>query len=178
VVLIERGSEVGGGDTRTTVGTVVRLVEATRFEDGRWAIAAVGLRRIRVQRWLPDDPFPIADVEDWPDESGEPAPGSLAPLTARFRRVLALATELGVSVPPATVELSDDPAVAVLQMSAVAPLGPADHYDLLSAPGVAERAVLLDDLLEGQVEMLEARVASGGDDPLFGDGDGEGTDTL
>ena len=50
VVLIERGSEVGGDDVRTSVGTVARIVEATELPDGRWAVAAVGVRRVRVRQ--------------------------------------------------------------------------------------------------------------------------------
>ena len=40
VVLIERGSEVGGGDVRTEVGTVARIVEVTEFDDGRFALCS------------------------------------------------------------------------------------------------------------------------------------------
>jgi Lon protease-like protein len=181
VVLIERGSEVGGGDARTAVGTVARIVEVRRFDDGRWAIGAVGTRRIRVEQWLPDDPFPRAEVEDWPEAPGEIAPERLAAVVHRFRRVLALASELGMTVPPATVELADDAAVAVLQMTVATPLGPADRYDLLAAPGPVERLALLDELVGGQAELLEAQVAMGapGDagDP-FGEGYGEGTGGL
>ena len=50
VVLIERGSEVGGGDVRTDVGTVARIVQADEMPDGRFALGAVGVRRVRVQR--------------------------------------------------------------------------------------------------------------------------------
>src|SRR6478609_3186788 len=63
VVLIERGSEVGGGDTRFDVGTVARVVQIAELPDGRYAVATVGLRRIRVIRWLDDDPYPRAQVE-------------------------------------------------------------------------------------------------------------------
>src|SRR5688572_31807327 len=63
VVLIERGSEVGGGDTRFQVGTVARIVEAARLPDGRYVLAAVGTERFRVQRWLPEDPYPRAEIE-------------------------------------------------------------------------------------------------------------------
>src|SRR5688500_15370184 len=35
VVMIERGREVGGGDTRTRVGTVARLVDIRALPDGR-----------------------------------------------------------------------------------------------------------------------------------------------
>jgi hypothetical protein len=82
----------------------------------------------------------------------------------RFRRVLATASELGLPVPPATAELDDDPAVAVLQMAAVVPVGPADRYDLLAAAGPLERLVLLSDVLEGCAELLAAQVLLGDDD--------------
>src|SRR5438552_13967117 len=67
VVLIERGSEVGGNDVRTSVGTVATIVEAAELDDGCWVLGTVGGRRIRVRAWLPDEPYPRADVEDWPD---------------------------------------------------------------------------------------------------------------
>src|SRR5207249_3558867 len=56
VVLIERGSEVGGGDTRFGIGTVARIVRAQELPDGGYALATVGIRRVRVTRWLLDDP--------------------------------------------------------------------------------------------------------------------------
>ena len=68
VTLIERGCEVGGGDERTDVGVVARMVRVEALDGGRYALVAVGTRRIRVNAWLPDDPYPLADVDDWPDE--------------------------------------------------------------------------------------------------------------
>ncbi len=58
VVLIERGYEVGGGDARFGVGTIARIVEAARTPDGRYLLATVGTDRLRIQKWLDDDPFP------------------------------------------------------------------------------------------------------------------------
>ena len=46
VVLIERGSEVGGGDTRFDVGTVARIVRAGQLPDGRYVLATVGIQRL------------------------------------------------------------------------------------------------------------------------------------
>src|SRR6476659_3342898 len=62
VVLIERGSEVGGGDVRFDVGTRAHIVQASELPDGRFALAVVGVQRVRVERWLPDDPYPRADI--------------------------------------------------------------------------------------------------------------------
>ena len=67
-------------------------------DDGRYAVVAVGTRRIRVNAWLPDDPYPLADVDDWPDDDPDDPAGStrcVAELAPRVRRAAALALELG-----------------------------------------------------------------------------------
>src|SRR5690349_16753436 len=63
VVLIERGSEVGGGDSRFDVGTIARVVQIAELPDGRYAVSTVGIRRFRVRRWLDDDPYPRAEID-------------------------------------------------------------------------------------------------------------------
>jgi Lon protease-like protein len=156
VVLIERGSEVGGGDVRTRVGTVARILQLERFEDGRSALAAVGTRRIRVTEWLPDDPYPRAEVEDWPDPSS--ATVGLDEADALFRRSLALAAELGEAGAPLDVELDGDPILATYQMAALAPLGPADRQAVLATETADERVVLLVELLTDGMELLRARL--------------------
>jgi Lon protease-like protein len=163
VVLIARGSEVGGGEQRTDVGTAARIVEAVELPDGRWAVAAVGVRRIRVRSWLPDDPYPVADVEDWPDPAPGPEhPTSLAAAVGLLRRCLALAAEAGDDAPPATIELSDDPVLAGYQASVVAPLGPLDQQQLLVAASSEARLELLTTLLAEAIEVLELRLGGPG----------------
>ena len=173
VVLIERGSEVGGGDQRTAVGTVARIVEAATFDDGRYALGTVGVRRIRVVRWLEDDPYPRAEVEDWPDPAPRPdLDARLADATARLRRVLATAAELGADVAPAAFELGDDPVLATYQLVALSPVGPMDRQALLAAPTAEDRladlSTLLDDELGYLLQRLELEAADG--DPLGGPG--------
>jgi uncharacterized protein len=156
VVLIERGSEVGGGDLRTDVGTIAQIIEAARFEDGRYAIAAVGTERIRIDRWLDDDPYPRAEVtvfEDPPPDDG--APDALAGLTTRLRRLLARYAELGESVAPATSELSNDPVLASYEAVVLAPLGPADKQRLLAAASPDERIATLTSLVDDALETLD-----------------------
>lgn len=162
VVLIERGSEVGGGDIRTSVGTVARIVEVAEAPDGRYALGTIGTRRIRVREWRPDDPYPQADVEGWPDpEPGPEHADLLDGAIALLRRALGLATEAGVSAPPATVELSSDPILAGHQATAVAPIGPLDRHRLLSAETPEARMEQLSALLRDAIEDLEARLAGG-----------------
>jgi uncharacterized protein len=176
VVLISRGSEVGGGDVRTEVGTVARMVEAAELPDGRFALHCVGTRRIRIQRWLEDDPYPRAEVDDWPDELGGPDdpghPGGPAGTPAdlgeareaalgALRRALALQAELGEPAPPVTVEVDDEPEAASHQIAALAPIGPLDRQTLLEVPTTAGRLARAHVVLLDAIELLEARLAMG-----------------
>ncbi len=164
VVLISRGSEVGGGDVRTDVGTVARLVEAAEAPDGRFALRSVGTRRIRVAEWVEDDPYPRAEVEDWPEEPDHPDADPAATCAAAvvlLRRTLGLQAELGEPAPPATIAVDADPTVASFQVAALAPVGPLDRQALLSEPGTVARLERSATLLADAVEVLEGRLAMG-----------------
>ncbi len=159
VVLIERGSEVGGGDVRFAVGTVAQIVEAAELPDGRFALGTVGVERIRVRMWLEDDPYPRAEVELWPDPP--PSEGLDAvheQNVALLRRVLAMKAELRDLAAPATIELSTDLVLAGYQAAAVAPIGPADQQRLLEAESPDARAADLCTLLAEQQELLSFRL--------------------
>ena len=163
VALIERGSEVGGGDVRTHTGTVARIIDAQEFPDGRWGLVVGGIRRIRISRWLQDDPYPRAEVQDWPDadHDSDDIAAQLPLVTAAWRRVLALQSELGAPGPPATFEVADDPATAVWQLAALSPVGPFDRQGLLTAENTASRLGLLAELLADSEELIRARIEMG-----------------
>jgi uncharacterized protein len=163
ITLIERGSEVGGGDQRAAVGTVARLLQVAELDDGQFAIVCVGTRRIRVNSWLPDDPYPLADVDDLPDEiSGDAADlaAGTRSMLSRVRRASAMATELGDPATNETAEISDDPLLATYHLAALAPVGPADSYRLLCAAGPNERLDLLEAMLDDVDAVLALRLAA------------------
>jgi Lon protease-like protein len=156
VVLIERGSEIGGGDVRTDVGTVARIVEAARFDDGRFALAAVGAERIRVVQWLADEPYPRAEVEPFEDPLPTAGLDDLVARTmASVRVLLERYAELGEASRPPTIELSEDPVLASYQTASLAPVGPADKQRLLAAATAEERLELLDALVEAELLALD-----------------------
>jgi Lon protease-like protein len=160
VVLIERGSEVGGGDTRFSVGTVARIAAAGRLPDGRYLLATEGTRRLRVREWLPDDPYPRAEVE-LVDEPGPPADARAArdEVERRLKRVLAMAAELGDSQPAIDLVLDDDPARASFEAAAAAPIGPLDAQRLLEMDDSGERLKELRALLDDCAAVLELRLS-------------------
>ena len=164
VVLIERGYEVGGGDTRFDVGTVARIVEAARTPDGRYLLATVGTERFRIKRWLDEDPFPRAEI----DVIGEPkrvasdAAARRAEVQKLLGRVLAMSAELGErSAPVDAAQLDDDPLRASFEAAAVAPIGPLDAQRLLEVDDPKLRFDTLEALLVDTAEVLELRLAGG-----------------
>ncbi len=155
VALIERGSEVGGGDVRSMIATVAKVIEFEEFGDGRWGMVCVGTRRVRVAAWLPDDPYPVALVE--PVEDGPPTDQTEALLqrvTEKFLSCWNLASQLGdpLGDPP---ELSDEPSLASLQIAGLAPISSFDQYDMLAATDPDVRLTLLDGALDGAAEVLQ-----------------------
>lgn len=165
VVLIERGSEVGGGDVRTDVGTVARVARAESLPDGRWALVTFGVSRFEVVEWLPDDPWPralVTDVDDEPDAPDPDAGDAWAVLRSEVRATLALAAELGDPVPAAaTVELAHDPALGSFQAAAVVGIATIDQQRVLATSSVAERLALVGRLVAERRELLDARLRLG-----------------
>jgi len=161
VALISRGHEVGGGDVRTDVGTVARILRAEQLDDDRWFVIAVGTRRFRVEGWLPDAPYPRAEVvyldrdplEDDGDDRGaagqdDDVVSELTALTPGLRRVLALQAELGQDNVPATFELAEDPSVASWQAAILSPLTSFDAQRVLATDDRLERLALIAGFLD------------------------------
>jgi Lon protease-like protein len=144
VVLIERGGEVGGGELRVETGTVAHLIEAEPLPDGRWLAVFAGSHRFRVSRWLPDDPFPQAEVDELADAPWDSSDDdAFAAAELAVREALRLAAEVGdPAVRPGFV-LSGNPSLAAWELCAIAPLGPLDRQHLLEAPTHLERLGLL-----------------------------------
>jgi len=161
VVLIERGSEVGGGDHRFAVGTTARIVQAGRVDDGRWVLMTVGEERVRVSHWLPDDPYPIADVDVLDERGGEAAASLIPDVSRALQRMLALRIELGEPGPGVDVALAADPVRASFEACALAALGPLDAQQLLEMDDTVERLTRLGALLDEETAVLQLRLAEG-----------------
>ncbi|CAN5261253.1 LON peptidase substrate-binding domain-containing protein [soil metagenome] len=161
VVLIERGQESGGGETRFSRGTVARVVDL-QGDDGAIGLMTRGGRRFEVTEWLADDPYPRAMVEfvgelEWDD--------ALVPLLERtdqtVRRTLALASEYADQTWPSDIELSDDPEQLAWQLAAIAPLAELDHVALLRSPTYS---ALLDGVID-ECLAVESTLGWLDDDP-------------
>jgi Lon protease-like protein len=151
VVLIARGSEVGGGDERSCLGTRGVITRSAELPDGRWVLEVEGEALIAVEQWLPDDPYPVALVHEVSaSERGDAAP-LVGAAGQRVRRARALLAEQGGAPPVAPDHALDgggDADVASWQLCAAAPLNAYDAQRLLAADGAPERLRLLAELME------------------------------
>ena len=153
VVLIERGSEVGGGDTRFDVATVARRAggraprRALRAGDGR---DAAGAGRALARR------------RSVPARRGRRArrpAGRRRRARARRRRARARDRARAVSIRVSSApELDADPVRASYEAAAVAPIGPLDAQRVLAAADAGARLDLLAALLEERAVELRARL--------------------
>jgi len=165
VVLIAAGREVGGGDTRSDIGALAHITECADFGDGRYRLKCVMGQRIRVLEWHPDDPYPQAAIELWPDEPGEPVDVEAirdveGRMMALFERI---AAARGAQVDPHDIvvgaDASGDAAMWLYALASRVPMGQADRYAVLAAPTVAARLTALSDAVDTVTAMVEFQLS-------------------
>jgi Lon protease-like protein len=163
VVLIARGPEVGGGDERTATGTVAVVDRVGPLPAGRIGLLAHGTERLRVERWLPDDPFPRAEVRLDLDELGAaPSAELVRRAEVAERRALALRSELGEGPAwPAGQPLPSDPRTAAWTLCDVAPLGLLDRQRLLEVDDADDRVRLLVLLVDAAAQAAARQLSLG-----------------
>ena len=167
VVLISHGREVGGGEMRCDVGTVARITECVDLAgSGRFVLRCRTGERIRVCEWLPDDPYPHAMVQAWPDEPGEPVTASQ--LEELEDRVMALferiAAARNFTLPDRAVVMGSDadtgdPGVRLYALASRVPIGPADRYSVLAAPTAGERLAALSEAVDSVAAVVEFQLS-------------------
>jgi Lon protease-like protein len=168
VVLIERGPEVGGGEKRLPIGTVASVVNIGTL-DQFYGLESIGSQRFRVNAWLPDDPYPMADIDFLPDLIWD---DSLAParvhLEAKVRKLLAFASEFGDLQYGADTELSDDPMSACWQLAGVLPVGQLDQVELLNSQSAEELISRTYEIVTALDKTLQEMMSEQGseDDPI------------
>jgi uncharacterized protein len=161
VVLISRGPEVGGGEKRMDLGTIASVTNIGTTEQF-YGLESVGSKRFRVNAWLPDDPYPLADIDYiqdliW-DDTLMPA---RVHLESKVRQLLAFASEFGDLQYGHDVEFSDDPMEACWQLAGVLPVGELDQMDLLGSQSAEELISKTYDIVKFAEVDLRAMLQTG-----------------
>lgn len=179
-VLIERGSEVGGGDRRFTNGVAVRVLERVLSDVGL-SVRGVAVGAVSVEQWGSDDPYPRAEVVPSPFETANPgilldAASALTVLAQSVRSMLArhgvdtasgqfpgmqaLSVVAGghwfaLPVPVVDVER------AFWSVARCIPCGPLDRHAMLSSRDIRAQVSLLRRIAEHADEILSFRAQDG-----------------
>jgi Lon protease-like protein len=163
VVLISQGGEVGGGDARSDVGAVARITECVDVGgSGRFLLRCRTVERIKVWEWLPDDPYPRAIVQAWPDEPGDTVTADQ--LETVEDRVMALFERLAAArdlpLPDRAEVLGVDNGIVdagewLYALTSRIPIGPADRYAVLAAPTAAQRLAAVTEALDSVAAVIE-----------------------
>lgn len=163
VVLIERGVEIGGGEKRLSIGTLASVTDIGTL-DQFYGLESTGTQRFRVNAWLPDDPYPMADIDFIPDLVWN---DSLMParvhLETKVRNLLAFASEFGDLQYGPETDISDDPMDACWQLAGMLPVGGLDQVDLLQAQSADELIAKTYDMVISLDEALKNMAGGLGD---------------
>ncbi|GAB20843.1 hypothetical protein GOEFS_132_00740 [Gordonia effusa NBRC 100432] len=162
VVLIERGSEVGGGDTRADVGTIAEVVEHQRARNGTWALLCRGVERIRIDDWLDDAPYPRAQVSSWSDapvtaEAWDTWLGKLEDKSSGLISFLSdIAEETKQNLPLPSLPRADLPETEYTYATAsFMPITQADRHRALCAADPISRAKVLIEAIDDARSALQ-----------------------
>jgi Lon protease-like protein len=172
-VMITAGSEVGGDDRRGDRGTLVSIEEMFATDDGGYVILGRAGERCSIETWLPDDPYPIADITALgPLQSTSSLRNEvcdrLTMIAQRVRSLIfQLAEQRGISMEPLAeltqlaagqwgYDAPDDARIDAAFWSLIrhTPCGPQDRYALLRARDLNEGLVILERVLEHIAEVI------------------------
>jgi uncharacterized protein len=165
VVLIARGPEVGGGEKRLEIGTIASVTDIGTL-DQFYGIESVGGQRFRVNAWLPDDPYPIADIDFLPDLIwNDSLTLARENLELKVRNLLAVASEFGDLQYGPDTELSEDPMDSCWQLAGILPVGPLDQVDLLKSQSAEELISRTLEVVVTLEETLKSMIGDLGTEP-------------
>jgi Lon protease-like protein len=151
---IREGYEVGehGSQSLFRIGCRVQLTEVDPRPDGTFSIVAVGLDRIQLERLDTSGAFPVGQVVDRPETSGEVPEEQVQQareIFTAYRHALA-----EIRTDPYSGELPQDPSYLSWTLAACAPLPLHERQALLEAEDAADRLRMVTDLLRTELRAM------------------------
>jgi len=152
--LIERGHEVGGQDSRFSYGTLCKITDLKELGTNQLAVQCLGVKRILVRKWLPDNPYPFARIEEL-DDSDNNDFQLKQEIIEELERCYVLLVQMG-AIPAESIDIQALEGVDLFSACAIAPLAQLDKYKLLSMQSAKDRSSLLLTLITSERETLAA----------------------
>ena len=160
--LIEKGHEVGGQDSRFSYGTLCEITDLKDLGQNQLAVQCLGIKRILVRKWLPDNPYPVAQIEEL-DASENKDFQLKEEIIEELERCYVLLVQMGV-IPAESMDIKGLERIDLYTACALAPLGQLDKYKLLAAESENDRSRLLLSQITSERETLAAMSRLQGDE--------------
>ena len=142
--LIERGSEVGGHDERTSVGTVVEILGSHCLSNGQTLIVIEGVECFEVAEWLVDDPYPRARVGQRCCDDVAIESALLKSTESAVRALRSLQSEVVTDqCLQRNFAMDDDAKVLSWQLCSLTPMSIPDQFKVLSLSNPNDRLRLV-----------------------------------
>jgi len=142
--LIARGSEVGGGDERTFVGTMLNIRGQQLMADGKILVVVEGVSCFAIDTWLDDQPYPRALAEERCCDDVMIDPDLLRLAETSVRALRHLQSEVAADeVFPGNCAMAEDPWVRSWQLCSMTPMALLDQFKVISLSDPNERLRLL-----------------------------------
>ncbi|MDA8911152.1 LON peptidase substrate-binding domain-containing protein [bacterium] len=133
-----RGDDQRGSEDLLMVGTIASVTDIGTTEEF-YGLESIGTQRFIVNAWLPDDPYPLADVDFLPELTWDKGlEGLKDELEQSVRKLLAFASEFADLQYGPDMDISDDPIEACWQLAGVLPVGYLDQMDMLKSESSEE----------------------------------------
>ena len=160
--LIEKGHEVGGQDSRFSYGTLCKITDLKELGQNQLAVQCLGIKRILVRKWLPDNPYPVAQIEEL-DGSENKDFQLKVEIIVELERCYVLLVQMGV-IQAESMDIKGLERIDLYTACALAPLGQLDKYKLLAAESENDRSRLLLSQITSERETLAAMSRLQGDE--------------
>jgi ATP-dependent Lon protease len=153
----EASVEQPGFDDLYEIGTVAVVHKMVRIPDGTLRVLVQGLRRIRIDRRISEDPYLVAEVVDVPDLVVETP--ELEALTRNvqtlFSRIIGFAPYLPEELQIAAANVDDSSALSHLVVSTLRTIRTEERQRVLETADVLERLHLVASILNRELEVFE-----------------------
>jgi Lon protease-like protein len=159
VVLIKEGVEVGGPATPHSVGTIARIVDVARLDDGRISIVAAGITRFKLLQHFADHAYMTAHIRLLPDENvdlsqAEPIAARVVQLFQKYVHMVQNITDPEEPEEEHALDMPKDPTILSYALAASLPISVSDKQTLLETPTTAARLRREIMILERELELL------------------------
>ncbi len=148
--------EAPGPDDVSAVGVLASIQKMLKAPDGTLRIITQGIRRIKIDRFVSEEPYLVAEVVDLPDITEESTE-----VAALQRNLVAVYTKIIELVPylPDELEMAaaniDDPGSLGYFIASTMRLKTEEKQELLEEVEVAKRLRRLTSLMNRELEVLE-----------------------